>query len=158
MRCGRFSMNWRRTLGIGSGNTKSLQRQYRFLCATRIWDGIQWQMPLPYPSQSPYEIAQSGYALFREHYWWPKPVRALTIRGINPGREVTQCRRTSLTIMLLGISAGDWTTRLTNSGSGMATESFIQLACTGNCRSPRIAARQYRCPARCTNENVVYNR
>jgi DNA polymerase-4 len=47
----------------------------------------QWQMPLPYPSQSPYEIAQSGYALFREHYWWPKPVRALTIRGINPGRE-----------------------------------------------------------------------
>lgn len=25
----------------------------------------QWQMPLPYPSQSPYEIALSGYALFR---------------------------------------------------------------------------------------------
>ncbi len=50
-------------------------------------DWYQWQMPLPYPSQSPYEIAQTGYALFKEHYWWPKPIRALTIRGINPGRE-----------------------------------------------------------------------
>ena len=40
-----------------------------------------------YPSQSPYEIAQTGFALFKEHYWWPKPVRALTIRGINPGRK-----------------------------------------------------------------------
>ena len=47
----------------------------------------QWQMPLPYPSQSPYEIAQAGYALFRERYPWLKPVRALTIRGTNPGRE-----------------------------------------------------------------------
>ena len=47
----------------------------------------QWQMPLPYPSQSPYEIAQAGFALFREHYLWHKPVRALTIRGIQPGSE-----------------------------------------------------------------------
>ncbi len=47
----------------------------------------QWQMPLPCPSQSPYEITQAGYALFREHYRWPKPVRALTIRGINPEDE-----------------------------------------------------------------------
>ena len=47
----------------------------------------QWQMPLAYPSQSPYEIALAGYALFREHYGWPKPVRALTIRAINPGSE-----------------------------------------------------------------------
>ena len=47
----------------------------------------QWQMPLSYPSQSPYEIAQAGFALFREHYDWPKPVRALTIRAINPGSE-----------------------------------------------------------------------
>ena len=46
----------------------------------------QWQMPLSFPSQSPYEIATAGYALFRDHYFWPKPVRALTIRGINPGR------------------------------------------------------------------------
>jgi DNA polymerase-4 len=46
-----------------------------------------WQMPLPYPSQSPYELAQAGFALFRERYHWHKPVRALTIRGINPGSE-----------------------------------------------------------------------
>ena len=48
---------------------------------------VQWQTPLPYPSQSPYEIAAAGYALFRERWDWPKPIRALTIRGINPGRE-----------------------------------------------------------------------
>ena len=47
----------------------------------------QWQMPLTYPSRSPYELAQAGYVLFREHYFWPKPVRALTIRAINPGQE-----------------------------------------------------------------------
>lgn len=47
----------------------------------------QWQMPLACPSQSPYEIALAGYALFREYYGWPKPVRALTIRAINPGSE-----------------------------------------------------------------------
>ncbi len=45
----------------------------------------QWQAPLPAPSQSPFEIAQLGFALFRAHYTWHKPVRALTIRGINPG-------------------------------------------------------------------------
>ena len=45
----------------------------------------QWQLPLPCPTQSPYELAQAGFALFRERYAWPKPVRALTIRGISPG-------------------------------------------------------------------------
>ena len=44
----------------------------------------QWQMPLSYPSQSPYEIACAGYELFRMQYHWEKPIRALTIRGINP--------------------------------------------------------------------------
>ena len=44
----------------------------------------QWQMPLPYPSQSPYEIACAGYELFRTQYRWEKPIRALTIRAINP--------------------------------------------------------------------------
>lgn len=44
----------------------------------------QWQMPLAYPSQSPYEIACAGYELFRMQYHWEKPIRALTIRGINP--------------------------------------------------------------------------
>ncbi len=45
------------------------------------WD--MWQMPLPYPTQSPFEIAQAGYALFREKYTWEKPIRSLTIRGIK---------------------------------------------------------------------------
>ena len=44
----------------------------------------QWQAPLPYPSQSPYEIACAGFDLFRLRYVWQKPVRALTIRGISP--------------------------------------------------------------------------
>ncbi|MBR0341264.1 MAG: DNA polymerase IV [Oscillospiraceae bacterium] len=44
----------------------------------------QWQAPLSYPSQSPYEIACAGYELFRTSYDWEKPIRALTIRGINP--------------------------------------------------------------------------
>ena len=43
----------------------------------------QYQMPLKFPSQSPLEIAQAGFALFKQHYNWLKPVRALTIRGIN---------------------------------------------------------------------------
>ena len=41
-------------------------------------------MPLSYPSQSPYEIAYAGYELFKMQYHWEKPIRALTIRGINP--------------------------------------------------------------------------
>ena len=44
----------------------------------------QWQRPLPYPSRSPLELAQTGFELFRLRYGWEKPVRALTIRGINP--------------------------------------------------------------------------
>ena len=48
---------------------------------------FQYQMPLVYPTQSPLEIAQAGYALFKAQYRWPKPVRALTIRGITPGRD-----------------------------------------------------------------------
>lgn len=47
----------------------------------------QWQTPLVYPSQSPYEIACAGFDLFRTRYTWLKPVRALTIRGINPISE-----------------------------------------------------------------------
>ena len=43
----------------------------------------QYQAPLHFPTQSPLEIAQTGYALFRSHYRWEKSVRALTIRGIN---------------------------------------------------------------------------
>lgn len=43
----------------------------------------QYQLPIRLPTQSPLEIAQAGFALFRSHYDWFKPVRALTIRGIN---------------------------------------------------------------------------
>ncbi len=43
----------------------------------------QYQVPLPFPTQSSLEIASAGYDLFRQRYLWPKPVRALTIRGIN---------------------------------------------------------------------------
>ena len=44
----------------------------------------QWQMPLSYPSQSPFEIACAGYELLKMKYDWNKPIRALTIRAINP--------------------------------------------------------------------------
>ncbi len=43
----------------------------------------QYQIPLSYPTRSPLDIAQAGYALFESRYTWFKPVRALTIRGIN---------------------------------------------------------------------------
>lgn len=46
-------------------------------------DYRQYQVPLPFPTQSPLEIAQTGFELFRHRYPWHKPVRALTIRGIN---------------------------------------------------------------------------
>ena len=41
------------------------------------------QTRLPCPTQSPLEIAQAAFALFRANYDWVKPVRALTVRGIN---------------------------------------------------------------------------
>ena len=44
-------------------------------------------MPLSFPTRSPLDIAQAGFALFRQHYTWHKPVRALTIRGINLAPE-----------------------------------------------------------------------
>ncbi len=46
-------------------------------------DWRQYQTQLAYPSQSPLEIAQAAFALFKQHYRWYKPVRALTVRGIN---------------------------------------------------------------------------
>jgi DNA polymerase-4 len=38
---------------------------------------------LQVPTQSPLEVAQTAFALFRARYRWEKPVRALTVRGIN---------------------------------------------------------------------------
>jgi len=46
-------------------------------------DCRQYQIPLQYPTRSPLDIAQAGYALFESRYTWHKAVRALTIRGIN---------------------------------------------------------------------------
>ncbi len=43
----------------------------------------QYQMPICYPSQSPLEIARAAYRLLLEKHAWAKPVRALTVRGIN---------------------------------------------------------------------------
>ena len=43
----------------------------------------QFQLPLDFPTQSPLEMAQAAFALFRARYNWMKPVRALTVRGIN---------------------------------------------------------------------------
>ena len=50
---------------------------------------VEWQRPLPYPSQSPFELAAAGYELFRERYAWQLPVRALTIRAISLIRDDT---------------------------------------------------------------------
>ena len=47
----------------------------------------QYQMPLACPSRSPYEISLAAWALFQDRYRWPKPVRALTVRGISPVPE-----------------------------------------------------------------------
>lgn len=43
----------------------------------------QYQMPLPFATQDAFEIASTGFSLFQQQYGWIKPVRALTIRGIN---------------------------------------------------------------------------
>ena len=52
----------------------------------------QYQAPLSAPSRSPLELAQAGFALFRQRYGWEKPVRALTIRGIRLITEDTPCQ------------------------------------------------------------------
>ena len=41
------------------------------------------QMQLPYPSQSPMEIAQAGRVLLEKWYHWQKPVRAVCVTAIN---------------------------------------------------------------------------
>ena len=45
--------------------------------------GEQYQMRLPYPTQSPLEVAQAGRLLFGTRYRWDSDVRAITIRAIN---------------------------------------------------------------------------
>jgi len=43
----------------------------------------QFQAQLDYPSQSPMEMAVKAGELFKKHYSWKNPVRALTVRAIN---------------------------------------------------------------------------
>ena len=52
----------------------------------------QYQAPLPVATRSPLELAQAGFALFRQRYEWQKPVRALTIRGIRLIPAETPCQ------------------------------------------------------------------
>ena len=52
----------------------------------------QWQTPVPYETQSPLELAETGYALFRRSYDWHLPVRALTIRAIDPISAQKPCQ------------------------------------------------------------------
>ena len=49
----------------------------------------QYQHPLPFPTRSALDIAQAGFALFRAVYRWEKPVRALTIRGIQVSSDAS---------------------------------------------------------------------
>ncbi|MBR0464609.1 MAG: DNA polymerase IV [Clostridia bacterium] len=65
------------------------------VCVSVRQKDLQWaqyQHPLPAGTQSPLEIAQAGFALFRAMYRWPQPVRALSIRGIDmrPAAEPVQ--------------------------------------------------------------------
>lgn len=45
--------------------------------------GLQYQCKLPFRTQLPNEIAAAGFNLFMERYRWDKPIRAITIRGID---------------------------------------------------------------------------
>ncbi|MBQ8409643.1 MAG: DNA polymerase IV [Clostridia bacterium] len=43
----------------------------------------QWQCRLPYPTQSPYTIAEAGLKLFEKNYNWFRPIRSVSIRAID---------------------------------------------------------------------------
>lgn len=45
--------------------------------------GSQYQCKLPFRTQLPNEIAAAGFNLFMERSRWDKPIRAITIRGID---------------------------------------------------------------------------
>ena len=61
------------------------------LCACGVEIGIRdnalfylsGQTSLAMPTQSPLEMARAAFGLFRKKYPWPRPVRALVIRGIR---------------------------------------------------------------------------
>ena len=45
--------------------------------------GDSWQMKLPYPTQSPMEVAQAARILFLNNYRWLESVRAISVTAIN---------------------------------------------------------------------------
>lgn len=54
--------------------------------------GLAKQVPLPYPTQSPFEIAQAARILFGNHYRWNHPVRAVCVstQGLVPREKPVQ--------------------------------------------------------------------
>ncbi|MDO5716830.1 MAG: DNA polymerase IV [Tissierellia bacterium] len=44
---------------------------------------VQYQGPLPLPTQSPSLLTKTGFELFQTNYPWKKSIRSLTIRAIN---------------------------------------------------------------------------
>ena len=49
----------------------------------------QWQCPLPYPTQSAFELAREAFSLFKRSYEWRCPIRAVTVRAIGLVAEDT---------------------------------------------------------------------
>ena len=51
--------------------------------AVRIYPVKDSKYKLPFRTQFPNEIAGAGFHLLMERYRWDKPIRAVTIRGID---------------------------------------------------------------------------
>ena len=62
---------------------KLLARGVQVAVRDDLLDWRQVQAPLPAPSRSPLELSQAAFDLFRARYGWFRPIRALTIRGIQ---------------------------------------------------------------------------
>ena len=52
----------------------------------------QWQCGIPVPTQSPSVIAKEAFSLFLRNYDWKRPIRSLTVRGINLTSMDTPCQ------------------------------------------------------------------
>jgi len=58
-------------------------RGVRLTVKDKDFEWNQYQLPLKITTSNAMEIAQSAFALFKARYNWMKPVRALTVTGIN---------------------------------------------------------------------------